>query len=118
MAVLDVQVENLPQCCRSNLDEIERILDSVQALQVILAIAPDLATPRAGGIRNIITLLWNLSKAGVRYVLLRRTVHSKLEPIARERVRTVIDLHRLDHARDGNIALEKHWSRMREAYAP
>jgi hypothetical protein len=118
LAQAELDVENLPPCCRAKLEEIERILSSIQALEIILPIAPDLAVPRPGGIRSVISLLWYIARAGARYVTLRKTVHGKLEPIARERVRTVIDLHRLDHVRDRNLALEQQWARMREAYAP
>jgi hypothetical protein len=113
-----VEVENLPQCCKAKLEEIERILSSAQALEIILPIAPDLAVPRPGGIRSVISLLWNLGRAGARYMMLRKNVKSNIQTIARERVRTVIDLHRLDHVHDRNVALEQQWARMREAYAP
>lgn len=113
-----MEVQNLPQCCKSKLADIERILSSIQALDVVLAIAPDLAVPRPGGIRSVIALLWNITRTGWRYLTLRKSLQSKLQPIARERVRTVIDLHIHDHVCDGNSALEKQWTRMREAYAP
>jgi hypothetical protein len=113
-----MDVDKLPGCCRAKLQEIERILDSCNALEIVLSIAPDLVVPRPAGIRSIWSALWNIAKAGVHFVTIRKELHGTLQVIARNRVRTVIDLHIVEHSRDGNVELEQHWTRMREAFAP
>ena len=113
-----MEIDQLPECCRSRLQEIERILDSCNALEIVLAISPSLVTPRPRGITSIMSLLWNLGKAGFTFDKNRKALHGRLQAIARNRVRTLIDLHTLDHVRDGNVELQQHWRRLREAFAP
>src|SRR5690349_4057823 len=58
-----MEVDQLPQCCKDQLGEIGRIMESFRALEIVLALSPVLVTPRPRGISSVIAALWNLAKA-------------------------------------------------------
>lgn len=111
-----VELADLPSCCVSRLREIERILDSFAALEIVISIAPSVTAARPRGITTVMAALWNLAKAGAGYIANRRRLRGALDQTARSRVRTVIQLHVVEHALDGNHELEQHWTRLLEAF--
>lgn len=105
-----MEYAELPPCCQQTLGSIRRILESGNALAVVIALAPGLTQARPAA--NPLAVLWQLSRMGSQYLRFRSDVRQRVSVITRRRVRDVITLHCLEHAG----ALERDWTRMLEAY--
>jgi hypothetical protein len=94
----------------------ERVISASKNLRDIVSISTDLAAPRPFGIPNLRSLLWAIGKSGYDYEMRRAKVKRLLDPVARNRIKTIIELQILKHELDNNRELVEHWTRMLESY--
>jgi hypothetical protein len=111
---MTIQFEHAPACCRRSLGRIHDILDDVDCLQELIALAPTIAKPAPK--ISILGALWRLGTGAWSWRKLRTSTRGALQPIARNRVMQVVDLELIRHNNESDLS--KQWSRIREEFQP
>ena len=109
-----IELEKAPACCKQSMERLYDILDAGRCLSELLAVAPKLVqpTPRI----SLVGVLWRLGSGAWSWRKNRKITSKAVEPIIQNRITTVIDLEIVQHARNKESELEKHWTQIRKEF--
>lgn len=113
-----MEYEQLPECCKKAVEEINEKLKIGKELEIVLAMAP--AAGNTFSFRSPFSLIWFLAKSGYYEAKFRDETNKKVSPIIQGTIKKIIDLEILNHSvgSKNNFELRTHWTTMRKAFTP
>lgn len=107
---MDTEFEGAPACCRRPIEQIRDKLETTNCLDEFLALSPSLAKPMLSV--SMLGALWRVGKGVLDWRKVRKSTSETLQPIVKNRIKTIIDFELLQHSNDS--ALSKRCSRLKQ----